>query len=253
MNNSLYLVFIIYSLVITKCYSFKLKSIKVNNRCLTDRVESNQPLKNCVLPPSHQLHYFGMQTNLKKTILFNSEAIDQIDPTLENMNINNGKLSPTSNLNFIQKIINLLSGKGFDGKVTFSSKDLAKLGLNVLLAYGFVSNISYMTSIIIAWCIHGKRTGLSPLATGQWKNFLAVYVGLFAANNIIRPLRFSLSLLLSPSFEKFVDIIQQRTKWNRASSIGLLVFLVNVCGTISYVVGGLFLTTKLLNVPLLPK
>ncbi len=50
------------------------------------------------------------------------------------------------------------------------SKDtIAKAGLYALLSYGFVSNVSYITCLIISWVTHGKRTGLSPLAPGQWK------------------------------------------------------------------------------------
>jgi hypothetical protein len=153
--------------------------------------------------------------------------------------------------NFLTKFKNLLSGNGF-GKQSFKREDIAKLGLNVLLAYGFVSNVSYVTCIISAWVAHGKRTGLSPLVPGQWKSYLAIYVGLWAANNVLRPLRFSLSLVLSPSFEKFVAHIQRKTQVNRSAAIAAVVFLVNVCGTLSFLFGGLFLATSIARVPLLP-
>lgn len=75
-------------------------------------------------------------------------------------------------------------------KTKFSKEELSKLGLYALLSYGFVSNFSYITCVIIAWCIHGKTTGLSPLAAGQWRGFLAIYSGLYVANNFLRPARF---------------------------------------------------------------
>ncbi len=39
-----------------------------------------------------------------------------------------------------------------------------------------------------------KTSGNSPLAPGQWQGFLAVYAGLWAMQNFIRPIRFTLAL-----------------------------------------------------------
>ena len=76
--------------------------------------------------------------------------------------------------------------RGILGKIksAFGDKDnsgltgrerLAKMGLSALLSYGWVSNMSYAVTLSLSWFIHSKRTGLSPLAEGQWKPFLAVY------------------------------------------------------------------------------
>lgn len=92
----------------------------------------------------------------------------------------------------------------------FSRDSIAKLGGYILLSYGFVSNISYITCVIISWIIHGRATGLSPLAKGQWKPFLAIYAGLWAANNVLRPLRFSVSVVIAPFFETIIAFIQVR-------------------------------------------
>lgn len=135
-------------------------------------------------------------------------------------------------------------------KDKFSKEELSKLGLYALLSYGFVSNFSYITCVIIAWCIHGKATGLSPLAIDQWKGFLAVYTGLYVANNFLRPARFGVSVLLAPKFEDLIIFIMKKTGLQRPYAVGLTVFLVNFCGTISYLVGGLIITTRLLGVPL---
>lgn len=152
--------------------------------------------------------------------------------------------------NIMTKVRSLLSGNGL-GNVKLTKDSLAKLGLNALLAYGFVSNVSYITCVILAWVSFGKSTGLSPLATGQWKKYLLIYAGFFAANNVIRPLRFSLSLVITPAFDRMIDAIQSKTKLSRPISTGITVFLVNVCGTFSYLFGGLFLATSLAGVPLL--
>lgn len=154
-------------------------------------------------------------------------------------------------ISLTKKIGNLIAGKGFSGIDGAAIKQrLAQLGISALLSYGFVSNFSYVTTVIIAWCIHGKATAMSPLSPGQWKPFLAIYAGLWAANNVLRPLRFSVSVVIAPFFEKLVDHIQQAFNLKRSFAFGMTVFLVNFCGTISYLLGGLFLATKILGLPL---
>ena len=113
--------------------------------------------------------------------------------SLDNNNVNQ--------ITFSERIKTIFRGKGIN------KETLAKLGLSALLSYGWVSNFSYVTSVIIAWCIFGKATGLSPLAPGQWK---------------------------------------------RSVAIGVTVFLINFCGTIAYLVGGLVVATSIAKIPLLP-
>eukprot|EP01039_Chlorochromonas_danica_P005058 gene5058-5556_t len=152
----------------------------------------------------------------------------------------------------MQGVVNLLQGKGWKGQGLFSKEQLSKLGLQMLLAYGFVSNVSYITCMIIAWVTHGKKYGLSPLAPGQWKFFLLIYSGLWAANNVIRPARFSLALAISPLFTKLIDFFQARLTVKRVTATAIVVFLVNVVGTVSFLVLGLLTATRLAHVPLLP-
>ena len=142
--------------------------------------------------------------------------------------------------------------KFFARKDIITADNLKKLGMSVLLSYGFVSNVSQITTVIIAWCIHGKTSRFSPLSPGQWKGFLAIYAGLWAANNFLRPARVSLSIIISPWLQKLVDKIESYSKLSRSQSVFLTVFLVNVVGTISYLVLGLTLVTRLLGLPLLP-
>lgn len=175
-----------------------------------------------------------------------------IETSLDDSTGNSTTMTTTpTTTNIFSKLKNLLQGKGFGG-ASVNKAGLSKLGLNCLLAYGFVSNVSYITCLILAWITHGKSTGLSPLAQGQWKKYLLVYATFFAANNLLRPLRFSLSLAITPAFDKFIDLIQRRTGWARRNSTAITVFLVNICGTFTYLFGGLFLATTLAKVPLLP-
>ena len=134
----------------------------------------------------------------------------------------------------------------------FSKESLAKLGLNVLLAYGFISNLAYITCFIIAWVLHGKTYGLSPLAPGSWKSFLLIYSGFVAVNNLIRPLRYGVSLAISPLFSKLVDAVEQRTGYKRATATSIVVFMVNIVGSTSYMSLGLLIATRIFGVPLFP-
>ena len=189
--------------------------------------------------------------------LCSSPIIDtSIDDSFGNStNINNVfKADPAANpkMSVLAQLKSLLSGNGLgNGKFSVNKENISKLGLNVLLAYGFVSNVSYITCLILAWVTHGKSTGLSPLVPGQWKKFLLVYATFFAANNILRPLRFTLSVAITPVFNKFIDIIEEKSGWTRRTSTGVTIFLVNICGTFMYLFGGLFIATTIAKVPLL--
>ena len=133
-----------------------------------------------------------------------------------------------------------------------NKKKMAKIVVNGVLSYGFVSNVSYITCLIISWITHGRRTGLSPLAPGQWKGFLTIYAALWAANNILRPARFTVAVALAPLWERLIDLVQKKTEFKRATCTGIVVFAVNVCGTLSYMIGGLLIATSIARVPLLP-
>jgi len=80
---------------------------------------------------------------------------------------------------FLLKTKNLLTGNGFTEVASSENQKniLTDLGLNALLAYGFVSNLSYITCTWLAWLSHSKATKTSPLYPGQWKVFLTFYAG----------------------------------------------------------------------------
>ena len=138
-------------------------------------------------------------------------------------------------------------GKGFD------RKKLASLGTSVLLSYGFVSNVNACTLVTIAWVICGRSTGLSPLAAGNWKAFLGIYGGLYLSfGNLLRPIRASIAIAISPLFEKFVNFLQSRLKVKRPVAFGMTVFLVNVLGSISYFALAITVACLVFRVPLLP-
>jgi hypothetical protein len=151
----------------------------------------------------------------------------------------------------IQKFKKMLFPLKPDDGLTFRQR-LAKAGLSVALSYGWVSNVSYSVTVSLAWFIFSKRSGLSPLAPGQWKNFLAVYAGFFVFNNIVRPLRFALSVGVSSQFDKVIKFIQEKFKVSKGVAIGLTVFLANIVGTIALMCAGISLAALAAGVPVFP-
>eukprot|EP00986_Skeletonema_menzelii_P008001 scaffold3240_cov155-Skeletonema_menzelii.AAC.5 len=166
-----------------------------------------------------------------------AESISQVDATK--------KSSPFS------KLISIFKPKKDPSGLTTKEK-LKKMGLAALLSYGFVSNMSYAITLSVSWFTHSKKTGLSPLAPGQWKPFLAVYAGFYVFTNIIRPLRFGLSVVVARYFESFVSFIERKSGLGRKASIGVVVFLANVCGTFAAMGLGVSLASAMSGVPIFP-
>mmetsp|Transcript_11639 Transcript_11639/g.24832 ORF Transcript_11639/g.24832 Transcript_11639/m.24832 type:complete len:284 (+) Transcript_11639:169-1020(+) len=151
----------------------------------------------------------------------------------------------------LDKIKSFFKGKNEDDGLTTKER-LAKMGLSALLSYGWVSNMSYAVALSLSWYGFSKKTGLSPLAPGQWKPFLAVYAGFYVFNNIVRPLRFGLSVIISRYFDNFVNFIEDKTKLSRKLSIGVVVFLANVVGTFAAMGGGVLIASTAAGVPIFP-
>ena len=117
---------------------------------------------------------------------------------------------------------------------------------------GFVSNVNAITLVIISWVSFTKSTGLSPLAAGQWKAYLLTYAALYAVvGNGLRPIRFSISVAITPVFDRFVAFLQKRFSVAKPVAFGMCVFLVNVCGTCTYAALGLRIVTAVLGLPFL--
>ncbi len=77
-------------------------------------------------------------------------------------------------------------------------------------------------------------------------------VGFYVFTNIIRPLRFGLSVVVARYFESFVQFIERKSGLGRKASIGIVVFLANVCGTFAAMGMGVSLASVLSGVPIFP-
>lgn len=151
---------------------------------------------------------------------------------------------------FLARIKASMKSQEDDG-LTFKQR-LAKMGLSALLSYGFVSNMSYSVTVSLAWFGFSKKTGLSPLAPGQWKPFLAVYASFYIFNNFVRPIRLAVSVGVTPYFDRAVAAIQRKTKLSKSASIGIVVFLANFCGTLTAMSLGILLASIAAGVPVFP-
>ena len=129
---------------------------------------------------------------------------------------------------------------------------LKKMGLSALLSYGWVSNMSYCISVSLAWFAFTTKTGLSPLAKGQWKPFLAVYAGFYVFNNFARPFRIALSVGVTKYLDSVVSAIQEKFKVSKKVAIGLTVFLFNIVGTCSFMAFGIAVASALSGVAIFP-
>lgn len=94
---------------------------------------------------------------------------------------------------------------------------------------------------------------MSPLAPGQWKNFLAVYAGFYVFNNIIRPIRFGIAATISVYFDKIIAWMQAKLKCSKGVAIGVVVFLANIVGTTTLMCLGISLASAATGVPIFVK
>mmetsp|Transcript_61338 Transcript_61338/g.150135 ORF Transcript_61338/g.150135 Transcript_61338/m.150135 type:complete len:345 (+) Transcript_61338:300-1334(+) len=102
---------------------------------------------------------------------------------------------------------------------------IAKLGIAFGLTYNIISNINGSISLSMAWYIASKKTGLSPLAPGQWKSLLAAYGTLYMVICLMRPLRLALAVAMTRKTETFLQYLQDRLGCTRAVAIGLKISL----------------------------
>ena len=77
----------------------------------------------------------------------------------------------------------------------------------------------------VAWVGFVQQFGKSPLMPGQWKAFLAFYAGFWTLQNFVRPLRFSLALLLAPAFDKFMNMLSLRLHISKRNAFGIYLFI----------------------------
>eukprot|EP01025_Chloroclados_australasicus_P021124 TRINITY_DN22184_c0_g1_i3.p1 TRINITY_DN22184_c0_g1~~TRINITY_DN22184_c0_g1_i3.p1 ORF type:complete len:224 (-),score=13.00 TRINITY_DN22184_c0_g1_i3:374-1045(-) len=119
----------------------------------------------------------------------------------------------------MQQLKNFLGG----GKVDIEK--LKKLGSGAIIAYGFTSNVTYGIGVVIAWITYVRQTGVCPLAPGHWQSFLGVYAGIFVLNNIIRPVRFTVAIGITPFVNIGITVLQNKFNVRRSSAFIMMLGL----------------------------
>ena len=101
----------------------------------------------------------------------------------------------------------------------------------------------FTAQVSLSWITCSRATGLSPLAPGQWKGFLAAYGALYLSlGSLLRPLRIALSVTVTPAYTRFVGRIRDRLPFrttrpalNRTLAIIVVALLLNFVGTCAIV------------------
>lgn len=119
-------------------------------------------------------------------------------------------------------------------------KRLQDLGIGAFIAYSFVSNVNYGIFFTIAWMNHVKQTGMIPFAKGQWKAFMAVYAGLWAIQNIMRPVRIAAAIALTPLVNRMLDYLVINLGIRRRQAV-MLLFLGLAVFTLSSLISGIWI------------
>jgi len=123
-------------------------------------------------------------------------------------------------------------------------KQLSKMGVLCGFAYGLLSSINAALLITISTYRAMATTGASPLtSSAALKQFGISYAGLYVISNLIRPLRVSLAIALTPAYEKFTQAVQRFFRCERWLAITIIVILTNVVGTCCLLYCGLKLAS----------
>ena len=88
---------------------------------------------------------------------------------------------------------------------------------------------------------------------GHWKGgFLAICAEFFVLNNIIRPVRFTAAVAVSPQLDRAVAALQQRLGLSKGVAKFLTVLLLNVVGTTLFMYSGIVVAALAAGVPGFP-
>lgn len=69
------------------------------------------------------------------------------------------------------------------------------------------------------------RAGLTPFAAGQWPSFLARITGLLALQHLLRPVRFSCAMALTPVVDRMMGMLQRRLGVDKKGSFAIMFVL----------------------------
>jgi len=130
------------------------------------------------------------------------------------------------------------------------TKKISKLGISFFLSYSIISNINTSISFSVAWYISCKRTGLSPLAPGQWRSLLAAYGMIYGLIQLLRPFRVAAAIGMSKLSAEYLELTQIKFNCSRSVSIGLQFIsgqlIMGICAAMGITLASVLTGVKLL-------
>jgi len=133
--------------------------------------------------------------------------------------------------------------------VKIDRQAIAKMGVDFGLTYNMISNINGSITLSTAWYIASMKTGLSPLAPGQWRSLLAAYASLYVVAALMRPIRIGVAIGATHKMEHLLQYMQKRIGCTRTNAIGM-VFAFGIVLWITCCFAGVTLASALAGVPL---
>jgi len=205
-----------------------------------DEIEIPRPLSTRM--QQQQQHNASSYPLVEVLGVVSDETEDGDDPT---MIYNSATATSTSTSNNI--LIN--TWNKIKSSMKFDKQAIIGLGFDFGLTYNFISNINGSITLSVAWYIASMKTGLSPLAPGNWRALLAAYASMYVIVCFLRPVRIALALGATHRMERFLQYMQQRIGCKRPIAIfvtGVLGFVLwATCAAI-----GVTLASTLAGVPL---
>jgi len=167
---------------------------------------------------------------------------DEVPPSMQSLITTTPSSTTTSNrlTTIWRKIKN---------KMKFDKEAIAKMGIDFGLTYNMISNVNGSFTLSAAWYIASMKTGLSPLAPGQWRSLLAAYASLYVVAALIRPFRIALAIGMTHKMEHLLQYVQKRIGCTRTNAIGM-VFTFGVVLWLTCCAAGVTLASTLAGVPL---
>ena len=156
--------------------------------------------------------------------------------------------SEVSSVNTMANVRNFLRAK-------FTKKNLSTMGMSLFLSYGFVSNINSAAMMGWIWAKYVKDTGLSPFIGWQppfvTPKFLAYYGAIYITlGSLLRPVRAAIATGLSPVFNRVIEGLQSKFKFNKATAVFTVIFMGNVVFTCAWLLFNLRVACWAFGVPL---